>query len=243
LLIIVFLSIPVESLAWTLVDTQTNFNDGVGHTSLAAPAMNVSSGSLIVVTLAWAQTSTPSTLTADCTNCGTDTFTQATNVNSTSDGYHLAVFYKCGATANASYTITGHNSGSFTFSRIIVEQFTGGDTGTCFDKTTGQRQTAPGTSTDAVTSGSTAATTTNGQLIHGATVNVGSATTITQGTGYTSGTLNYHGVSTEYKTQSSAGAVAATFTTDSNPATAQYTIVSTYKALVSSRRVMPMVLQ
>lgn len=230
-----FLAIPSVSLgAWALAETQKNFNDGVNHTTLAAPALNVSSGDLIVVTLSWGEGGTSANLTVTCTNCGSDTFAQSTKVDNTGDGYQLAVFYKCNATANASYTVQGNNDQSQTFSRIVVERFTGGFAGSCFDKTTGQRETAPGTGTDAVDSGATASTTTNGELVHGAVARVG-AGAMTKGTGFTDGTTAYAStINTEYMTQSSAGAATATFTTASNGVA--YTIVTTFKPVVVSRR-------
>lgn len=225
----------VSSGAWALNETQTASNDGAGHTTISAPAANIAAGSLIVVTLAWGQGASAATLTVTCTNCGSDTFTQATNVNNTGDGYQLAVFYACNVTANASYTVTGNNDQTRTNSRIVVEEFTGGLAGACFDKTTGQRQTAPGTGTDGVTSGATASTTTNGELVHGATARVG-AGAMTKGTGFTDGGADdfISTVSTEYLTQSSAGAATATFTTAASGGA--YTIVTTFKPLVSTRK-------
>lgn len=78
---------------------------------------------------------------------------------------------------------------------------------------TGQIQTAPGTGTDATTS--TAITTvTDGAFIVGASIDIESTAQPNAGTGFTglSGWASGVGSRAEYRTQTSAGSVAATFT-------------------------------
>lgn len=101
---------------------------------------------------------------------------------------------------------------------IVVEEFSGviasaGPT----DGHTGQEQSLPGTSTDALTSGSVT-TTTDGDLIWGVTYDQDGGVVISAGTGFTLGLAHVTPggdgyFSTEYKTQTTAASVAATFTT------------------------------
>jgi hypothetical protein len=214
-------------MSWNLEQTKTNLNDGVNHTTLAATFDSaVQEGALLIVTLGWGQGGTAATLTV--TSSPALTFTQDRNVNSTGDGYHLAVFHAYNVPAG-SYTVTGNNSQSRTNSRIILEEWSGAETSDPLDQTAGQRQVAVGTGTDAITSGNTAATTTNGQLVHGAVQNF-PGTGISAGTGFTdaSTALDSSGTRSEYLIQTSAGVTAATFTHSGAGNT--YTIVTTYKA-------------
>jgi hypothetical protein len=214
-------------MSWNLEQTKTNSNDGAGHTTLAATFDSaVQEGALLVVTLAWGQGVTTANLTV--TSSPALTFTQDTNVNSTGDGYQLAVFHAYNVPAG-SYTVTGNNNQTRTNSRIVLEEWSGAETSDPLDKTAGQRQASAGTGTDAVTSGNTAATTTNGQLVHGAVQNF-LGTGISAGTGFTdaSTALDSSGTRTEYLIQGSAGVTAATFT--HTVAGQTYTIVTTYKA-------------
>lgn len=110
---------------------------------------------------------------------------------------------------------------------VVADEFSGAKVATNpSDGEHGQIQVSPGTGTDGVTSGNIT-TTVNGDLIFGITFDTGGTTLSTVGTGYTQGTT-YNavitGVVSEYKTQGSAGAVAATYTQGANNPAATFVI-------------------
>lgn len=160
------------------------------------------------------------------------TYSASTNVT---DGatYSLATFYFPNTTGGAC-TITCTFAGAVTYASMQVAEYSGVATSLPLDQTTSNNQTTPGTATDAITSGSVT-TTTDGQLIVGwttaLTVGVG---TVTAGTNYTARTNIFGDTVDEDRVQTSAGSIAATFTTTS--ATSNYiTIISTFKAATASQ--------
>lgn len=216
-------------MSWVLRQTKTAIDDGPTATISATFDSNVLANSLIVASFGWSFSAGEDKTCA----AGALTFTKANEVTSSPDGYGIHVFYGYGTTAGAmtvtasDWTSSSHTTPrSTTFARLIIEEFTGVGNGDPLDKTAAQRQVTPGTGTDAGTSGNTAATTVDGELVHGHFLNGG---TQTQGTGFTAGTLNFNGLGTEYKTQSTAGVTAATWTLGTNQTV--YTVCSTYKPL------------
>jgi hypothetical protein len=136
-------------------------------------------------------------------------------------------------------------AGAVTFASLQVAEYSGVATSSALDKTANNSQTDPGTAANAITSGSVT-TTTDGQLILGWTsALVVGGSTVSAGSGFT-GRINVFGdILFEDQIQTSAGAIAATFTTTS--ATADFiTLVSTYKAAAAAaaahrRRIQPIV--
>ena len=101
---------------------------------------------------------------------------------------------------------------------MSIDPFTGSDAASANDGQNAQLQNAPGTGTDAVSSG-TITTATNGSLVYGACIESSTGTDPGSiGTGFTLAQSNPGGglvLKTEWKTQVTAGATAATFTTAS----------------------------
>lgn len=198
-----------------------------GSTSATATfGSNVTTGNLIVVFVdvnsVTATINTP-------TDTGGNTYTAldtTTGLNSRTKG-----FYAKNVTGGSSFGVTA-TLGAGAFGSISVHEASGLDTTAPLDQHVGNAQTSVATTTDAVTS-TAVTTTTAGQYIAGRTTqdNV-EGITVTQGTGYTAGqTTNNGGQSgkTEYQIQSSAGSIAATFTS----ATASknwVTQIATFKA-------------
>ena len=160
------------------------------------------------------------------------TYSASTNVT---DGatYSLATFYFPNTTGGAC-TITCTFAGAVTYASMQVAEYSGVATSLPLDQTTSNNQTTPGTATDAITSGSVT-TTTDGQLIVGwTTALTGGVGTVTAGTNYTARTNIFGDTVDEDRVQTSAGSIAATFTTTS--ATSNYiTIISTFKAATASQ--------
>lgn len=155
------------------------------------------------------------------------TFSSAVNVT---DGatYSLAIFYYANTTAGAD-TVTVTFAGAITYASLQCSEYSGVATSSPLDQTASNNQTDPGTATNAITSGNVT-TTTDGQLIVGWTsalvVGVG---TVSAGTGYTGRTNVFGDTLHEDQVQTSAGSIAATFTT--NHATSDYiTLIATFKA-------------
>lgn len=143
-----------------------------------------------------------------------NTYTITSNVLDTTNNQRLAAF-ALGNIDNGPTTITVNFTGAPIFVEMVVDEFSGGDeAANNRDGATGQFQNAPGTATDAITSGSIT-TTQNGDLIYGVCIRSVSATQPTVGTGFTVGASDNgqgYALRSEYLTQTSAGSVAATFT-------------------------------
>lgn len=155
------------------------------------------------------------------------TFTSAVNVT---DGatYALATFYYANTTGGAD-TVTVTFAGAITYASLQCSEYSGVATSSPLDKFASNSQTTPGTGANAVTSGSVT-TTTDGQLIVGwsTALTVGAGTT-SAGTGFTGRTNVFGDTLCEDQVQTSAGAIAATFTSTS--ATSNFiTLITTYKA-------------
>lgn len=155
------------------------------------------------------------------------TFTSAVNVT---DGatYSLATFYYANTTGGAD-TVTVTFAGAITYASLQCSEYSGVATSSPLDKFASNSQTTPGTGANAVTSGSVT-TTTDGQLIVGwsTALTVGAGTT-SAGTGFTGRTNVFGDTLCEDQVQTSAGGIAATFTSTS--ATSNFiTLITTYKA-------------
>lgn len=155
------------------------------------------------------------------------TFSSAVNVT---DGatYSIAIFYYANTTGGAD-TVTVTFAGAITYASLQCSEYSGVATSSPLDKFASNSQTDPGTASNAITSGNVT-TTTNGQLIVGwTTALVVGAGTVSAGTGYTGRTNVFNDTLHEDQVQTSAGSIAATFTT--NHATSDYiTLIATFKA-------------
>lgn len=155
------------------------------------------------------------------------TFTAAVNVTDNAT-YSLAIFYYANTTAGAD-TVTVIFAGAITYASLQCSEYSGVATSSPLDKFASNSQTDPGTGANAVTSGSVT-TTTDGQLIVGwSSALVVGTETITAGTGFTGRTNVFGDTLHEDQVQTSAGAIAATFT--NSLATADnITLIATFKA-------------
>lgn len=196
-----------------------------GMTIALAYGSNVTAGSLLVC---YIYASHGISSVADSRS---QTFSSAINLT---DGatYSRAIFYYANTTAGAD-TVTVTFAGSITYASLQCSEYSGVATSSPLDQTTSNSQTDPGTATDAITSGNVT-TTTNGQLIVGWTSAIVVAVgTVSAGTNYT-GRQNVFGDTLfEDRVQTTAGSIAATFTT--NHATSDYiTLISTFKEAVAA---------
>jgi hypothetical protein len=114
---------------------------------------------------------------------------------------------------NTPQTLTANFSPSMPDPLMICDEYSGVAAVSPLDGHTAQHQAAVGTGTDALTSGSIT-TTVNGDLIYAAELqDTGAGATVNAGTAYTLRQVPITGISSEDKTQATAGAVAGTFTT------------------------------
>jgi hypothetical protein len=116
-------------------------------------------------------------------------------------------------------TITATFSSARNYRRIRAIEVSGTQTSGSVDQATGQLQTSPGTATDGVSSGATAATTNATDFVLGFSQNDGESDpgtgTLTAGTGYTISGSNII-MGAESKSVSATGAQTATFTQSNN---------------------------
>lgn len=174
---------------------------------------NVAANNIIAVFVYWL--STINTLTSITDNCG-GIYTIVGNPTTGSSGRVAMAYSVVGSTGSC--TVTANFSGS-QFAKIIAHEIYGVNTSSPLDNNQHvlNYQAAPGTGTNAITSGSIT-TTQNGDYIFGATVaeDCSEGGTLSAGTGYASRALDSSGscsMSTEDIIQTSAGSIAATFQT------------------------------
>jgi hypothetical protein len=142
-----------------------------------------------------------------------NTYSLGLDVVDTTNNQRARSFWR-GNITNAPTVITVTYSGSAAATQVNVDEFSGPTLVDPSDGQTGQIQSSPGTATDAITS-TNVTTAAAGDLIWGATTNTSLGTNqATAGTGFATGTAGTVTVATltEYKTQTNAGSVAATFT-------------------------------
>jgi hypothetical protein len=199
-------------MAWTRVQGGANYSGAAAAASISVTLSAVGSGNALCGVLGW-DIAGGVTLTSVTDDKG-NTYNLESVVQDTGYSEQFCAFSRTNIT-NAPTIITVNFSGSVDFRFLLVDEFSGGSTASSDERDAtahgGQIQLAPGTGTDAVTSG-TFTTTQNGDLIWGATVDTN---TDTVGTGFTTGTTENTDFSkqTEYRTQATAGAgTAATFT-------------------------------
>ena len=202
------------------IQTTYATSDASATTIACAFASNVTAGSLLVVTAAWADGGVGNAPTI--TDTRGNTYSPAGSAHfDTPNGQGQHTYYVPNTTAGAN-TVTATFSTATTYRRIEVTEVSGGATTSPVDAVSKFIGTST-TSTDSVTSGS-ATTTTAGCYIYGAFQRDGNTVTITSGTGFTQ-RLNLTDVDIEDMTQASAGSVAATWTTNA-PTTYLATMVA-----------------
>jgi len=215
---------------WAHVQTNGSSQTSSSSTVALAYTSNVTSGSLLVATVAWGDSTQTISGVADSLG---QTWTQ---VGSTVTGldelgfWRMAVFYKANSGAGAD-TVTATFSAATTYRQISVTEYSGILTASPLDQTVGQAQDSPGTGTDAVTSTSVTTGQTN-ELIYGAAIARSALGSFDSGTGFTSRLGQFDGtyvyLRVEDKNLAAAGSTAATFTvtfaTDDTAA-----IVATFK--------------
>lgn len=178
----------------------------------AAPTVtftnNVAAASCVAVTVFVTAdgTTTVSSITSDFGG----TWSIRDRLVTTGGGRSVTLAYGYNVTGGAKVVTV--NLSASTNTSLRVHEISGCSTSDPIDGSTIQNQTAPGTGTDAVTSGAIV-TTVAGAYLYGTVENDAFTTTYTAGTGYT---IAYTALNSanEYQIQGSAGSVAATFTSN-----------------------------
>lgn len=206
-------------MTWSHVQTAYNSGASSGSPSiLSVPISAVGSGNAVVVTVSTPSAAHPTSVKDSAGN----TYTQRLSTSNTSSGADVITFV-LGNITNAPTSIIVTWAVSASGVVVAATEFSN-PAGTIlsnpFDVGHGNQQNSIGNGTDIFTSGS-ATTTVGSDLIYGVCLNVSSPVgEPTAGTGYTLGNSGSDatqsvGWATEWKVQSSAGAVAATFSTSS----------------------------
>lgn len=144
--------------------------------------------------------------------------TYTRQVRLTKDANNNSEMYFCKVTNAGSPTITVKyeptpDTSNADDMEMVASHFTGSDSSSAVEGTPViNSQNSPGTGTDACTS-TNATSTSNGCLVYGYWYGFGATGNVSVGTGFTIGSQTFtDGLTDEYKTQSTAGAVAATYT-------------------------------
>lgn len=207
-------------MAWTRVQGNLSTQDSTPATTKSVTlAGAVGSGNAVCGLVTWDGTG------AVALNSVTDdkgnTYNLETVVTDPAPG-RVCAFSRTNIT-NVPTVITANFASSIGYLSILADEFSGASTASTDERDgaahTGQYQGAPGTGTDAVTSGPVT-TTTNGDLIYGAVSVSNSVTPPSAGTGFSIGNSSSYpdyAIASEYRTQATAGSgTAATFTQGGN---------------------------
>lgn len=203
----------------TYVQGNTNLNGSALTASASVTLTNpVGAGNMVVISLGAVGLLSTDTVTFTDNLSNTYTVTFATPIVNTTAGYGVAAAYLSNIPSGP-ITFTATISNARTFLSVVADEWSGITPTSPLDVAgAGQAQNAAGTGTDAITSGSIT-TVTNGDLIYGFSVSINSFGLFV-GTGFT---LHQNVASTFYTEgllQTTAGLVAATFTsgnaTDNN---------------------------
>jgi hypothetical protein len=219
LLPLLFLLFVAASPAWSAASLGGHkIGYGAGSsTTIATGAFSADpvTGSTIACAVGWAfdTTEVPSGLTD---NAAGNTYLAAPNslIQAPTTTQKLQIWYAKNIATTSSFSVTATFSGTSPERTLVCAEIKDADTITPLDQSGAQGQEAPGTSTDAVNSGSKT-TTTDGQFIF-------SASAITAGITFTAGTdfaaIDSNSVTSsfiaEYLIQPSAGAISGRMTTD-----------------------------
>lgn len=191
-------------------------------------------GSVIAVGVGWSPDT--GTLVSSVTDTAGNTYVAAVArvIHAGSNTYAQIWYAKNVATATP-FNVTVTLNGSAFGIAVSAVEFKDTDTTAPLDKIAGQAQTDPGTATDAVSSGSLGTPTTDGQVVFAVSRSSAWPDTFNPGTGFTSlhslTAVGQPQTRSEYLIQTTAAAVAGTFTQDST--TFDYsTAAVTFKPLV-----------
>jgi len=196
---------------WSHIDAK---GGGGNSATLSAAALTAASaGDTIMGWVCWEDPAITLTSVTD----GTNTYTLLHNPT-TGDGSARAAMFYCLSVSAGTFTVSA-NLSSAAFGNTIAHLARDSGGTPSFDKSALVEQIFPGTGTNAVSSGNVT-TVSNGQYIFGASAKCSaSGNVLTSGTGYTSRVQqNNSGAASlsENQIQTSAGAIAATFTTSSD---------------------------
>jgi hypothetical protein len=228
-------------MAWAHVGAQTSGTTAINDATTIADSYpsNVTAGSLLVAAVAWyaAGGETISGVSGATNGAFTQIGTTIT-VGSVGGNWRLAAFYKANATAGAE-TVTATFSASVdTMRHLVTGEYSGIATSSPLDAAvrTDSAQTDVSSSTDAVTSNTTASPTTQANdLVWGVTLVVrqDNVTDVNAGTGFTERYAGIDGSSWAYlvvedKNLAAAGTTAATFTQVGGAIADAATLVATF---------------
>ncbi len=213
LILIFTVSVSSTRAVGALVQEATNIDDsGTQATTIVkAFTSNVTAGNMIIGGVGYNIDTTVSV--SDTLG---NTYTVSTVNSDIGNGQYQKTFYANSPIGGAN-TVTVTFGTSVAYRRLYISEYSGLATASPSDGGTGQFQTSPGTGANAITSGAIV-TTVDGDLIWGITQNTAEADpgtgTLVAGTGYTQdGQVGTVIMRAEHKTQTTAGSVAATFTT------------------------------
>ncbi len=173
-------------------------------------AITATNGNLLSVTVTFVASNTSNTVTG-CADGGTNTYTAIDSLTDTSLGVleGIYTFYAKNITGGSLTITCSATSSLINNAELRVIEVSGADTTAPLDQHFMNPQHNPGLGADAVTS--TAVTTTgNGEFIQGVGLGINGGVTLSAGTGYTADNMSGPGGG-EYKVQTSAGSIAATF--------------------------------
>lgn len=195
---------------------------------------NVAAGNTIAVYVFANNTTVTFTSASDTLG---NTYTQVDTVAGSS-GKAFTLYAKniTGGACTVTVVLSAQNFNTW----IAVNEFSGRDTSAPLDAHNMTANEDPGTATDALTSG-TGTTTVNGCDVFGATGEAGFASTVTVGTGFTLRETTTDGRRTETLVQSTAGSIAATFTTNTGAADYVTAMMAFKPAAAGSSSVSPSV--
>jgi len=181
---------------------------GANNVSRSFPS-GVSQGNLLVVAVTWGDNRTLNS----CTDTRGNVYSIAVQRNDSANSQSAAICYTVSGSAGSN-TVTANFSGSATYRRIVVAEYSGAASVLPLDVAAGQNISGSSGSSNSLTSG-TEVTSQNKTLITGATINNINATSVSAGTGFSQ--VQSNDFFYEDRIQPTAGSVAATMTpTNSN---------------------------
>jgi hypothetical protein len=184
-------------------------DSGANSPTIAFTLTGVTAGNTIAVHVGWGSA------TETCTVSDGTAYSIADAVRTDGAGQRGQVFYLDNVSAG-SHVITATFSATVGFRRIRAIEISGLNTAGSLDQATGQGQLAPGTGTDAVSSGATSTTTNAADFVLGLTQNSGEISpgsgTVTAGTGFTLSGAASVMMTVESMSVAATGAQTATFT-------------------------------
>ncbi|MBI2023163.1 hypothetical protein HYT01_01190 [Candidatus Giovannonibacteria bacterium] len=223
-----------QALSFDGVDDYVSFGGGAGTVAYvqSKDARNAAQATTIAVTFTSATVSGNAIVGAVTWGCAfadltsvTDnkgnSYTLKTRAEDAGNTQSIQAFYAKNITGGATHTITANINGSCSFRAIAVHEVSGVDTTAPDDGSNQQFQSAPGTGTNALTSGSFT-TSANGDYIFSATQDTSANTashtagTTISYTRVTNGSSADVDFASEWGTQTTAGSVAGTWTSNEN---------------------------